>query len=78
MQALKKEVKPDGTIAFKGVDHAIDDLRYILMSRPQAAKNPDPPAKYEHLKNIDPRSYREWRNVERMHQPQGGPMGDFG
>jgi PBSX family phage terminase large subunit len=36
MVNLKKEIKPDGSIEFVGRDHALDDLRYILMSRPGA------------------------------------------
>lgn len=43
MAGLKREPKPDGSLVFVGSDHAIDDLRYILMSRPPAAarKNTD-------------------------------------
>lgn len=37
MVALKKQVKLDGTIEYAGKDHAIDDLRYIAMSRPGKA-----------------------------------------
>jgi PBSX family phage terminase large subunit len=35
--SLKTELKPDGTIVYSGTDHATDDLRHILMSRPQKA-----------------------------------------
>jgi PBSX family phage terminase large subunit len=38
MVGLKTEVKPNGTIVYKGADHWIDNLRYILMSRPAAAE----------------------------------------
>jgi PBSX family phage terminase large subunit len=34
MIGLKTESKPDGTLVFKGRDHACDCTRYILMSRP--------------------------------------------
>jgi hypothetical protein len=37
MQGLKTECKPDGTLVFKGRDHACDCSRYILMSRPKGA-----------------------------------------
>jgi hypothetical protein len=35
--ALKKVVKSDGTIVYVGSDHAVDCVRYVLMSRPKAA-----------------------------------------
>lgn len=38
MVGLKKRLRPDGTIEFVGEDHWIDDLRYILTSRPRAAE----------------------------------------
>jgi len=37
MLALKTQLKPDGTIFYAGTDHAVDTVRYQLMSRPPAA-----------------------------------------
>lgn len=36
MHGLKKELRANGSIDFVGRDHAVDDLRYIAMSRPGA------------------------------------------
>jgi hypothetical protein len=38
MVNLKKKLMPNGSVVFVGPDHFVDDLRYIAMSRPGAAK----------------------------------------
>jgi hypothetical protein len=38
LQSLKKELNKRGEIVYKGRDHAIDNVRYILGSRPGAAE----------------------------------------
>lgn len=35
MRALKKKVRSNGYIEYVGRDHAIDDIRYIILSRPR-------------------------------------------
>lgn len=35
MRALKKKVRPNGYVEYVGKDHAIDDVRYIILSRPR-------------------------------------------
>lgn len=35
MHGLKKKVMPNGTVKFIGSDHAVDDLRYIINSKPR-------------------------------------------
>ncbi len=78
---LKREIQSSGHLKFVGDDHAVDCLRYVVMSRPQPPRHtkPDP---YEHLKLTSPASYREWHNERQMRQRwrggEGWTLGDFG
>lgn len=42
MANMKRVPKPDGSLMFVGSDHAVDSLRYVVMSRPS------PPARVNH------------------------------
>lgn len=61
MVNLKKELKADGTIVFVGADHALDDLRYVLMSRPRPAEQKKiDQAKLPALEQLALRSHEKW------------------
>src|SRR5262245_23322639 len=67
---LKKELLPAGGLRYVGADHGIDSVRYIAMSRPNAASQKS--VDISHLSPIDQMKYRveqafrkEWR--ERVH-----------
>ena len=48
-------------------NHAWDDFKYFLLQFMMGPQKPKP-EKYEDLKVVDFRSYREWKSVDRLHE----------
>ena len=60
MTDIRKELMPAGDIRYVGPDHALDCLRYILMSRPRAPKPHDEPKAMTSQEAFFLRCHQQW------------------
>jgi hypothetical protein len=61
MTELRKELTSVGEIRYVGQDHALDCLRYIVMSRPRAPKPIEPPTPMTSLDRLKVGSEQSFR-----------------
>lgn len=65
MAEIRKELTADGKMRFRGDDHALDSLRYVVMSRPRAPKKDEEPrpemSSWDRMKLASEKRFRqEW------------------
>jgi len=65
MTEILKELMPAGDIRYVGPDHALDCLRYIVMSRPRAPKPHEEPKAMTTQEAFFHRSHQRWARAFR-------------